>query len=150
MTEHTTPFKLFRPLAIILEAVFAGLAIFGLALGFNQLTILGLFCGAGMYMVGSFYLFKAERFKPADIALAVFSGVMMAIIMIGLLFDLLDWPQGAEMRAIGQLTLYPALALTGVIAIFRYLRGEGRTFEMRMSIKLFSRFLVLLLLYLVF
>ncbi|MEM6343177.1 MAG: hypothetical protein AAF927_04830 [Bacteroidota bacterium] len=140
-------YKRFRPAALIIEGIPLTLMVGGLLLNINELKIIGFMTAAFMYMSASFYLFKAEKFKALDVIVASIGGLMFAVILIGILFDLLDWPSGPEMVTISKFTLNYGLLLSIIYMLARNLKAERRQFEFTMSQKLALRFLILTLLF---
>lgn len=128
---------------MLIEGIPFSLMAMGLILNINELKIIGFLTTAFIYMSASFYLFKADKFKTIDVLIAVFSGILMAIILIGILFELLQWPNGAEMLASSKLTLNFSVLFAVLVVLARNLEAERRPFEFTMSLKLLSRFLIL-------
>ncbi|MFK7924316.1 MAG: hypothetical protein AB8H47_20330 [Bacteroidia bacterium] len=138
-------YQRFRLPAILVEGIPLTLMVMGLMLGINKLKVISFMTTAFLYMSVSFYLFKAEKYKVLDVIAAIFAGLMIAIILIGYLFQLMDWPNGVEMLTISKLSLNFGLLFSGLLVLAKNLKVQRRPFEFTMSLKLFSRFLILLI-----
>ncbi|MEL7341530.1 MAG: hypothetical protein AAGM67_13715, partial [Bacteroidota bacterium] len=143
LSNSPKEFKIFRPLALVLEGIPICLILLSLLIENQKLLIIGFWSLALLYPLGGWYLFKSRDYKVWDIILATFFGLLLSIVLLGMLFELADWEFGQEMLAVGSLTLQYAFGFSLVYMIVRNIRIRDTKSELRTSLKIFARFTIL-------
>lgn len=134
--------KQFRLLALIIELGPFLLGVFGLVLSIPSLTIISWCILAMIYIAMSWYFFKAIRFEVGAIIYATFSGIALSTVVMGLLFAFLRWEGAYEMVTIAIASSLPLM----LISIIWYFIRRKKHFELTLSLKILSRFLIGILL----
>jgi len=149
MTNSPAPpisYTRFRPVAMALEAIPFIIVLLGFVLTSPQMQVIGFTLASLVYVIAGWYLFRRERIRGLDITLATFFGFLLSVVLIGIMYEVLDWPGAREMLLIGVLTLKYGIVLSLIFMAVRYMRAKNRAYSLTMSQKIFSRFLILLIL----
>lgn len=139
-------YKRFRLRAILLELVPILLILLSFLINNKQLKILGFSTTSLIYLFAGWYLFKAAKYKVWDILWATFFGLLIAVHLVGILFYSAELPGGEEMLMVGYIALLAGLFFSIGFLIIKYAISKNKEYEFTMSLKVFSRFLILFLL----
>lgn len=135
----------FRPLAIILEGIPFLILVAAYLLDHYKLKIIGATLMVFVYILAGWYLFKGKKYNFWQVLLATLTGIFLSVVIIGFAFEILDWEFGKEMTLVSTLTLYWFLILSFIYMVFRLNSAESRPYQLTMSVKIFSRFLFLMI-----
>lgn len=100
-----------------------------------------------IYIFFGWYLFKTAKHKWYNILIATIAGLLLASVLMGPIFHVMNWEGGTEMLIAGTVTLIYGTIATFVIAVIRSFISEDKGKEWGMSWKIFSRFLIFSLIY---
>lgn len=148
--ESTEPFERYRTLALALEFIPLIGGLFGILLKIPQLTTIGFAIGAIVYPLFSWYLFKTNTFHFLDILFATLFGLGLFVSIIGFLYYFQKWEGARELLSSVHRILTIGFVLSFVHYIFRRMMVKNKAEEFRMSLKIFSRYAILLLLFYAF
>ena len=109
---------------------------------FNCIATLSL-----IYFFGGWYIFKTERHKWYNVLISTIAGLFIAIILLGPMFYTMNWEGYQELLIVGTISVIFFLILSFLLAVIRTLISENKKSEIGMSWKIFSRFLILFLVY---
>lgn len=137
----------FRLLPLIIEFIPVLILLLAFLIDSPQLKTVGFLGGTIIYVFLGWYLFKSNKYKVWDILFASFFGLIISIVLIGILFYVNNLPNGKEMLMIGHLTLNYGLIFSLVYMIVKYSISKNKKYEFTMSQKIFSRFLLLFILF---
>ncbi len=141
------PFVKFRSLALILEFSFLLIGISGIVFNSPELTTIGFATGAIIYPLFAWYLFKTNKYRIVDILFATFFGLGIFVVIISLLFYFQNWEGAKEMLIVSYLTLVFGTIGSLIFYVLRIMILKNKEHEFRMSLKIFSRYLFLLILF---
>ena len=141
------PFYKYRSLALILEFAFLFMGVSGIVFMIPELTTIGFLTGAIIYPLFAWYLFKTNTYHILDILFATFFGLGIFVVLVSLLFYFQQWEGAKEMVIAAHLTLMVGTGLSLAHYLIRIMIVKNKEQEFRMSLKLFSRYLFLLILF---
>ena len=137
----------YRPLPLLLEFFPLFVGLIGILFKTEEMITLGLLAATMVYTFLSWYLFKALKYSIWDILVAIFFGLGMAVVLLGVLFYCQDWEGMKEMVFAGYMTLLVCLPIALLYAAIRFFVVKDRQYEFTMSWKILSRFLVLFIIH---
>jgi hypothetical protein len=150
MTNTKPPFNTFRILPIILESLPVLIILLGFIFKHDFLLVIG-FCTASLfYIILPWYFFKALKYTTDGVILSLFLGQVISVVLIGMLFYFLRWESYDIMLLNSSLALIAGIIISGIYMIIKSSHKELGKYEIRMSKKLFSRFVILLLIFVAF
>ena len=126
-----------RKPALAMEGLPLAVALIGALVGPDLLTI-GCCTLAMVYLVGSWYLFKADKFRALDIIIAQFFGIGFSVFVFGILFRVQNWEGHKFMMSSANSTV---MFLTPVILLIYFFR-RGKKHEFTFSKKLALRVII--------
>ena len=138
---QTQKVKEFRPAAIILEGLFLLLTLVGTIWGPYSMLVIAACTLAMIYFAMSWYLFKADKFRPWDLVFSILGGMVLNVTVMGYLFQNMHWEGAWEMVTVSLMTSSAALLAFSI----RYVLKRKNFLEYRLSLKMISRILVFLL-----
>ncbi|MEL6867096.1 MAG: hypothetical protein AAFP19_21915 [Bacteroidota bacterium] len=140
----------FRPLALVLELTPFLVAIIGMLSESYKLIVSGFSIAALFYLVLPWYLFKAKKYRLLDIIIACVLGQALCVIWLSILFFIMQWEYYPEMLIIAHPTLLFGLAASLMYMAIRTTTSREKNYEWNNSIKLFSRFFIIIILFYAF
>lgn len=152
--EERINYNRFRILPLVLELVpfligMVGWVMYKSSMEFgSELMTVG-FCTLAMIYVGlCWFLFKGLKYSIWDVLAALFFGMGLSVVVLGLLFYLQNWPYKEEMVICGDCTLILCLGLSFILMLVEKITWpQTFEYEFTMSQKIFSRLLFYKLLY---
>lgn len=138
-------YKRFRPLAMILETIPFLVILAGYLLDIHQLKIIGVFLAVGVYILGGWFLFKGQNHNIWQILIATVAGFFLSVVILGFLFEELKWEFGKEMVLVSTFTLNFCFSLSLLYMTLRLMSSKSRPYQFSMSVKIFSRFFLLVI-----
>jgi len=145
--DEKVEFNKFRPFPILLEGFPWIIALVGLVLKNESFITIGFCTMAMIYTFLSWYIFKSIKFTFIDIFISSIIGIGLAVAVLGLLFYFQNWEGVKEMVLAGHLTLLICLGIALIFALIKHLLVINRAYQIRLSWKLLSRILFLLVVY---
>ena len=143
--EYQNPwYKRLRPLAFLWEIFFIIIALIGLAINSPEMLTIGMLTAAFTYPCGSWFFFMGETFEVCDIFAATFFGSGIGVVLIGYLFHLQGWAHSAIIM--GKIGFWITL-LGGILSFIFMVARRHKKGELGMSQKIFSRYVILLILF---
>ncbi len=110
-----------------------------------KLKIIGVTLMVFVYILSGWYLFKGKKHNFWQVLIATIAGIFLSVVIIGFAFEILNWEFGKEMALVSTLTLYWLFILSLGYMILRLMSLESRPYQLTMSVKIFSRFLILMI-----
>ncbi len=128
----------YRPLALIIELVPFLLGVLGLLFSIASLTIISWTSLSMIYLAMSWYLFKGAKFEVGAIFYALFTGLVLSIMLLGILFGVMKWEGAYEMLVVAFTAALPAILVSVIWYFFR----RKKYFEYTLSLKILSRLIL--------
>ena len=148
MSETEKPFNKYRPLAIILETLPIVIALIGFISANSSLVVIGCTVASLFYMVLSWYLFKGFKFTPADVIASLILGLGLSVSLNGMLFYFMKWDHNGLMLSSTSTIFFFCFVLALIYMVVKSMDRENFKYEIRMSLKIISRYVILLVIFL--
>ena len=79
--------------------------------------------------------------------MATILGIGLSVALLGLLFYFQNWEGNREMTLIGYHTLVNCFIIALIFSIVKFFTAKNKKYEIRMSWKILSRYVILIILY---
>jgi len=143
------PYERFRVNALLFEFLPLALGFLGAILGNVKMINAGFITSAFVYFLLCWYLFKAEDYNVLDAIVALLFGMCLSIITLIIPYQLKDMEDKESLFYGGFIAIVIGLIFSLLLLFFKRKDQENWEFEYTMSQKIFSRFVMFLLIYLV-
>lgn len=145
--ESIGPFEKYRSSALALEFLPLIVGLFGILLKIPLLATIGFSIGAIVYPLFSWYLFKTSNYQFLDIFFATLFGFGLFVSIIGFLFYFQKWEGTRVLLRATHQTLILGFGFSILQFLLRIRLLKNKEQEFRMSLKILSRYAVLLFIF---
>jgi len=133
--------------ALIIEGLPVLIGLLGILFNSPSMITIGFCTLAILYVVGSWYIFKAEKFKALDIIIAIVFGITFSVLILGLLFHIQNWEGYDLMMTVNITTIILMLPIALVLFLLRRKSPFEFTFSKKILVRMIIYSLLSVLLY---
>ncbi len=142
-----TEYNKFRVIPLVLEFLPIIIGLIAFSLGDRKYFSISIFCLGVIYLFGGWYLFKTKEHKILNVIISTLAGLFLSSIVIGITVHYMTWKGNKDLLTNVNLIILFGVIISGIIMIIRLISSKKRVEELTMSIKIFSRYLILLFIF---